>query len=163
MNNNKVIELYSGPFGSGRTTHLVNKMKELNPDSTDCKFITADSFVDPMREDHGITAFPFEYAEHIGKIGFVFIDNVEIFVQYKGLQCLDDIIDNCNEVYLSATNSDFYYHYRDRNRNTDIEVGVLKFLETIPGVVINKLLLKNNKFLPESYAKYITEEFGYKE
>lgn len=154
----KHIELWNGPFGSGRTTALIDKYKKEYCNS--CIFITMDGLDIVLKDHYGIESITFSnVVENIGNMvrnRKIFIDNAEVFLSVDGFYPFLEILTGYSEIYLTSTVSSFF------NKTTNESISSV-FLENIQGIKINTLLLKDNPSIPPGYAEALEKEYGYKE
>jgi hypothetical protein len=177
------FELYSGPYGCGKTTSLINKYKEVREsrvDTSRLKFFVMDSLCEYMNKDtdinskREITFLPFSSVFSLisidkSRTNKYFIDNVDIFISSEGIYTFEKVLENTNELYISSLNEKMLnaiIEKKDSNMSiaiTEMELSIVKYLKTIPRVKIHEMLMQDNQYLPSDYIKQIKEMYGISE
>lgn len=155
----KTIKLWSGLYGSGKSTHLIEEFKKHY--RNECIFIVMDGFKTIFRDHHGIETISFsDVAKRKNLIlnRKIFIDDADVFMTIDGFYPILEILCNYNQIFMTATNSEFY---KVQDLGNDLTSAL--FLENIQGVERKRLFLNDNPWIPEDYAKMIEKKTGYKE
>lgn len=172
-----IIELFSGPFGCGKTTSLINKYKEVRGAENKHKFFfVIDSLCEYMSREsrkannEEIRFLPFSSAFNSildeRRQGIYFIDNVELFISSEGLHAFEKILANTCELYMSSLNEKMLkimISSSEPNMSraiTEMELSTIKYLKSIPNIKVNEMLMQDNKSLPSDYAKQIKKIYG---
>lgn len=182
MNENKIkvpsiIELYSGPFGCGKTTKLIDKFREAQKSidkSRKCYFFMLDGLCEIYKEKYKDIAFlPFSSAYDLctGNNDSYFIDNIEVFIYTYGMYKFNKILGNVGGLYMSCINQEFQEsivnHHKDKiemiKQELKIELQIIKYIESLYNSNTYNIKMKDNPGLPKDYIQQMKEIYQYEE